>query len=84
MVNKVLSSSLNLTNKAFWHYEVVTNNKDVVSATDVNQNADLISNIGFKPVLYNLGLLNSKQYPFKNAARKAKGSLQSFSRPPKA
>jgi hypothetical protein len=63
---------------------VVTNINNVSSlAIEANQNSDVSNLVIFKPVAISNGLLTSKQYPFKNSSRKAKGSLQSFSHPPK-
>ena len=84
MLNKSLKSSSYLTNKALWYVEVVTNsNNDSPLTIEANQNSDVSNSVIFKPAAISNGLLPSKQYPFKNSSRKAKGSLQSFSHPPK-
>jgi hypothetical protein len=84
MLNKSLKSSAYLTNKALWYVEAVTNSNNGSSVViETNQNSDISNLVIFKPVAISNGLLTSKQYPFKNSSRKAKGSLQSFSHPPK-
>jgi hypothetical protein len=84
MLNKSLKSNTYLTNKALWYVEVVTESGNSSSLTvEANQNSAVSTLIIFKPVTISNGLLTSKQYPFKNSSRKAKGSLQSFSHPPK-
>jgi hypothetical protein len=62
---------------------VINSNKDSSVTIEANQNFDVINLIVFKPAAISNGLLISKQYPFKNFNRKAKGFLQSFSDPPK-
>jgi hypothetical protein len=84
MLNKSLKSSAYLTNKALWYVEAVTNSNNGSSVViETNQNSDVSNSAIFKPVAISNGLLTSKQYPFKSSSLKAKGSLQSFSRPPK-
>ena len=84
MLNKFLKGSTHLTNKDSWHFEVVVHNTEYVgSLGEVNTVADLLSDSSFKHTKFADSLLAFKQYPFNQAARKVKGSLQSFSRPPK-
>ena len=84
MLNKSLKSSIHLTNKASWHVEAVAQSSVISgSLNEVTVGQDVVHNSVFKFGKVSINLLGSKQYPFNQMLRKVKGSLQSFSCPPK-
>ena len=84
MLTNQLKSSTQLTNKEFWHCEVVVANAVTNSVViSVNQNQIVMNSLVMKMPKMNKGLLYKKYYPFSQNIRKMQTALQPFSRPPK-